>query len=1091
MEKILYKSAFKCLLLASASLFIGMLQSCKDDDLMDTTTPDGLPATISLSMTVPTTQTVTVQNTRAAEDVESEVKKLFLVMYSAAGRIEMLELSSYITSGLVGGDNSGYREYTITAQEIKTLSGDYEVYAIANPTSNFCQLSNESIQVSKKQLEELLANCAEGAINISDDNRIPMFGQLTQGDPQDPNSSKIVSIQPGTSSLILKGNLKRLMSRIEFHFVSGKTADGKDISFTPASYRVYNVPKHAYLKGRENKSDNKLHSEETEYNDDEFFHVKTPITIVEDNEFSFLMLENIQDPGTATTFAERESWDDSGFTKPEDDSPGVSIDPENKKFLCAPKYATYVVVNGAYEDETYRGTVSYTIHLGDFSSKTSEAYKNFTVNRNEIHKYRITVNGVSSITTEANIQDLGAGTAPGAEGTLFKAANNFVLDAHYEALLISMTKEQLEGIKEKWENGKSMLSISSPYNNFVYTSYPQGDEMVNGELIKGNNWLENNEIDYTWIQIMKPIQRDEKDIVELPRFPGYVIDNNGDYVMDPKYEDRIQLPTKYPKDESGVYGTSHEYGEGKEVKIGYLTDFCSDPFAFCYTDDKEPGKYYFAIFVDEYVYGKHNPKNQFLSVEKWVNTANRTLILNPTNINVSPDNQSTVYDDFAFSIAQRSIKTTYDLNELTNENGMYTSVFGLETWDETSLNGSIIGTSIFTAITNLSEQERTITVKKSGNTTETITLDTYNQTATKDPYHPMYGRANTVVLHRESGNKTPNDFWKYAGYNNTVITNNKRDHTWNYPSASATQPGTNAIQAVMMRNRDLNGNGKIDDSEIKWYLPAIAQFYTVWLGRTAIPGDTRLMDPSVLNSSGYINQMNKLPKFFCSTGGNSAVYWQDQGICISARSDLYTSWFSQYHYTRAARNIPDYEIATEFPVDATYQDRNVLCVRGIDKQFLRNYTWTKGYYDFHTERDDLNNIPPAFEVSTGTYTIEKEYWGKFNAKDKTPAEMNSNLEEIFKHIEANLNNNDKQKTGWRIPNQRELMLLFRYGYLNSSEDKGDTFYTCCTWFTHHNTDRSYPFSEIKNRLILDKGFYGTLKVRLVRDVDINNYPPLK
>lgn len=43
-----------------------------------------------------------------------------------------------------------------------------------------------------------------------------------------------------------------------------------------------------------------------------------------------------------------------------------------------------------------------------------------------------------------------------------------------------------------------------------------------------------------------------------------------------------------------------------------------------------------------------------------------------------------------------------------------------------------------------------------------------------------------------------------------------------------------AYAACMSRNRDENGNGRIDDDEIKWYLPAINQYIGMWMGANAL-----------------------------------------------------------------------------------------------------------------------------------------------------------------------------------------------------------------------------------------------------------------
>lgn len=591
------------------------------------------------------------------------------------------------------------------------------------------------------------------------------------------------------------------------------------------------------------------------------------------------------------------------------------------------------------------------------------------------------------------------------------------------------------------------------------------------------------------------------------------------------YSDRIKLYQAYPS--STVYGSDHTYGQGVSVTVGYLCDFCSNPYDFCIQNGDE---YQVAVFVDEYVYGSSNPKNgDPLEIKKWVNAVNRQFILDPFDIKVSDDNQSIVYDDYIFSIAQRSIQTPYDLDEL--DKGTFNSAFGLETWDETSnMNVSSEDPNYTTTYGGVKKYD-VLTVSggvkvpyyeygdEDDEDPKYIEIPSYTSTSKADNYDAMYGRANTIALHKESGNVIPSDYWKEAGYNGARDDNNVSQHTWKMTTVH------NAIQAVMMRNRDLNGNGVIDDNEIKWYLPAIAQFYTVWLGQTALDGDTRLMNLNWFNNSYYLDDeklsMNKgYPKFFTSSGGGNMVYWQDQGTSVSTREDLGKSWFQPYHYARAARNIPDYNTIPEFPVDAsTYQSSNIIVVNGLNDDYLRSAATGDNYFDFHFEREDgngvypnKNELYPAIEVSENEYTIATpsgasstmttaNFVNAISYDGTNASYINTAWENIYtNYIKPKLTGNDVGKE-WRIPNQRELMLLYRYndktGKSYLSDTSPSTFYICCTYFTKAidaktiSNRRCIPFTAnggkmnlvVLGNLMNDKGtaYTATIKVRLVRD----------
>ncbi len=1128
------------------ALFIAALTPSCHDDIKLSSTPDGLPATVKLEFQVPTG--VTIESSRAVDDSESEVSELYLVMYSQTNRVEVIPITGLTTTKI--GENNGYREYTLEAT-VSTLSGDYTVYAIANPSSNFCNLLDE-IQAypSKEKLASLLSNSAN-VIQMSGSNRIPMSGKCTS------NGSETISIQPdgddysstNPQSLNIECTLERLMAHIEFTF----TSDTEGVTFTPVSYRVYNLPKNARLINSGSSSGNMLSEDENP----EYFNMSEAITITEDD-FSFLMLENVQDdvtnqlPSSYTNGDEtvevgkvffREQWS-GGDLGTSDGTNFETVDPAKKVFDYAPENSTFVVISGTYEGPyfeagattptNYRGTVTYTVHLGDFgaSSTTGGSAGNYTVNRNEIHKYRIHVNGVSSIIAESNVTDLTKKHQfnQGAEGVLIRSENEFVLDAHYETLLITLTETDITTIKNGWTNRTLTLGISSPYNSFNYTVYKQDDDSNDyyDANLKGSNWLKNPAIDYTWLQFMKPIEQGV-----IPRFPGYQYDSNGNLLTDQTYTDQVLLNQAYPS--STIY-TSGSYGEGESVTIGYLCDFCANPEAYCYKYTKNEENYYeVAIFVDEYVYGSHNPKNAALRINRWVNTANRELILNPVKIAISGDQQSVTYDQFIFSIAQRSIKTPYNLTVLMDAtDNSFNSAFGLETWDETSefaceTGRPYGGIEAYDALTT--SYVRTVT--KSDGSTETITISPYNSNNTGPAYHEMYGRLNTLALHQMSGNKAPDDYWKYAGYNGARDNNNLKSHTWELYKRGGVYAQINAMQAMMMRNRDLNGNGQLDENEIKWYLPAIAQMYTVWLGQTALPGDTRLMDLTYFNNNtlyddtsysltyknytdSYSNKtltsdfMNLFPHYFTSTGGDALVYWQDQGTSISSRKDMTGSWCQPYNYARAVRNIPNYNTVPDFPVDGErMRSDNVILVEGLSQEFLRTSSFTGNVYDFHNERDDENYLYKAIQVSENEYTIapytksDGATYSLENCQNDINCTTTSNgstvladeddikakWQTIYNNvIKEQLSGNDAQYSDWRFPNQRELMLLYRYKDKNGNayynEISTTIYYLCSTYFTHYKV-RAYPFTINNGRMNLvgDSNFKAAseYKVRLVRD----------
>lgn len=461
-----------------------LMASCQEEIWPSGIVKEGIATSVDFSISVPAAEEISVTKASVAAS-ESEIRELMLIMFEKSnGRKMVLDLTPYMDAGTV---SEGYRKYTLTRpidQDMyggQVLSGTYKVYAVANWSSSFSALS-ELDQMSESELLGQIAMNQQFVYNISGSERFPM-SSITDN----------VAIElDGKSSLQIK--LKRLVARIEFEFQNGSSqVDGEDENpnFIPSSYAIYNIPSKANLFSKDNNAMSGLA--------DGDFGKSADISL-SSRSFEFFMLENVQNVKTTgcDSQAKRETW--SGGTM------GAPTLPEDKNFTYAPDYGTFVVVKGSYTGTSYIGDVSYTIHLGNFSEKTNTAngkdFSNFKVNRNERQIYKVTVNGVRSIVTEVTANNE---TQPGAEGAFAETAENvFVLDAHYEKVMMDLT-----GLGES-----AYLFVDTPYcqdNN--------GHAQVKlSEVTKAD--LDEMGLDYKWVNFIKPAAADN--------FPDYVKANSGD-----------------------------------------------------------------------------------------------------------------------------------------------------------------------------------------------------------------------------------------------------------------------------------------------------------------------------------------------------------------------------------------------------------------------------------------------------------------------------------------------------------------------------------------------------------------------------------
>lgn len=441
MKKYLYSLLVMFAVLAFAS--------CQDDlEPNSTNVKSGLPARLSLSIQVPSANKVV--NSRGVYDYESEVTELALIMFEEGGRKVFINLTGELETSTAPTEKGG-RTYTLSKDiEGDELSGNYQVYAIANWSSPFCGMTLSQLEsMSEYDLNLQMATNANYVTSLSGTERLPMTYT---------GNVEIKPLEEDSNGTTLSIQLKRITSHIIFNF---KTEEG--ISYTPLSYTVYNMPKQAFLINR-GEEENLIESGTKQY-------AHSSSIPVSSSEFEFFMLENVCNPSTTCeSYEYRDKWSggtETALTKPED-----------KKFVNAPENSTFVVVKGEYSDNTHFGEVSYTIHLGDFSNKD---WNNFTVNRNEKHTYTVTIKGVTSITTEAKKEDE---SQPGAEGELTTVEpNQFVLDSHYETVMLKIpTNSNLLA--------KMTLIIKSPYHE-TKTVRLNGTESL-------------SDVDYQWVKFMKP-----------------------------------------------------------------------------------------------------------------------------------------------------------------------------------------------------------------------------------------------------------------------------------------------------------------------------------------------------------------------------------------------------------------------------------------------------------------------------------------------------------------------------------------------------------------------------------------------------------
>ena len=409
---------------------------------------------------------------------------------------------------------------------------------------------------------------------------------------------------------------------------------------------------------------------------------------------------------------------------------------------------------------------------------------------------------------------------------------------------------------------------------------------------------------------------------------------------------------------------------------------------------EEDGHVCITAFIDEYLYfndpltgapGEDNRSRWKESVDK----EDRQLHIIAAGSQYSPDGNSSVVNSL-YTFKQRSIQTVFNVDKED-----LTTAWGTE------------------SIMELEEANRRL-LPLSGQ------ASTYSgQTSTSN------GRANTL--------RWMNDL------NWTEVLNTSEHYGLNEGYESA-------AYACLLRNRDLNGDNKIDAREVRWYLAAIDQLTELFIGENALDVESRLYpDQRPGGNSVYWHYTSSsLVK-----KGEPWVLWAEEGASRGSYIQSSANTFNGPRYAyRCLRNLglnidnPDEEPAKLVQYENTGNNRWVIDMTNMNEKARRTNRETSPL-PAHHERS-LNNMPYAkFELlwdayPTPTYnrwnrTWNTESWSYFQTINRCP-------------------------TGYRIPNHREFLIMTSglpdeawHGRYTSNSQSIDPNYTCQSSFSMKNT----------------------------------------
>ena len=1075
-----------------------------DDDLVKNSgnVVEGVPITVNLNISGKAVTDVTVE-TRASGSNYSWLSDVVICVFHGDGSFEQivtnygdnksLEVDQYADSET---DNDGNRRYKVS---FKSTSGTKKLIAVANVADGgywegLTTLLKE-VYVNKKTFDEVKALIAglnkdilkqaaseDGVPPFSIASSSQMFMSGWNEDVIFGTNNSITSYGTyGDQSTRVAIQMYRSMAHITFN-IAAAPERAKGI-FTPTSYRVYNIPTKSYLMNDTQGDGVFALTSAISGVEEKTGYIHTASSIIGTAQggnysFNFYMPENVQEAGTnAITgrnteqlYQQRDMWNSEG---------NAGAAPEKKDWKYAPDQSTFVVISGTYESkstttgENYIGNVEYTIHLGDFSATGS--LNNFSVERNVSYTYNVQVLGVNNIVVEATTEN--GEEQPGAEGSIYDRADTeyaYNLDAHYEQVFLEYNLSNI--VAELKKQGLSddeldeaianqlVLVIQSeamdhnsdgvvnkrgslkPYEIYVNATDPT---QAKADILNGNmdgSSTPTKGFDYKWIEFWP---QTGITIAAYPGMSSWARESLDGMANSDFYEGNAQGRAGYLMD---VYDVIVEMG--KKVKELYLStdntlevdngNYPQSAGKIMITKNGNDYVARFTAFVNEYYYLRHPLTGTKVSMwSVMTNKIPREMII-AMSTKTSPDGNSS-YSKIHSYISQLSMETFYsDRAEDSNINA-----FGMETYNETPL----------TYYFGKDESTTNGLFDSDGRENQKTLIGALST--------PSWG---TYI--NASGN----------GWTSSVGT----DHA-NHKLTGAYRTQA-AYSACMSRNRDLNGNGKIDENEIRWYLASLNEYIRMGIGAEAISSAAKLFtgDKTTMQKGDYPSAYIKDGSlYYTSSSSGKRVYWAiEKGSYGAINSDYDPSPLP----IRCIRVLPspsgkegqDISSITGITSDATYEklndkDLTVLKFEGRLVSSLYRPTRVSGSLDPHNEDEGANSFYRGIFVADDFLRNRRDIILGYTLSEITGNGSTMN-NPCLSYEEGGYRN-------WRVPNLVELSAMNAAGLLDNCYDDEYGRAASCTQFSNLNV--RYGFA--RSTLIYCPGGNGNelglhFRIRCVRDV---------
>lgn len=1043
-----------------ALLLLSCLFGCNDDFGTDAV-PEGEQATISLQVDLSGMERLTRSD--ISSDLENRVNDLWIGVYN----VNSGKRTGY--TFITNDKTFDYPEPTTGSVKLDTQSGESYIVAVANCQNNMAikiksANSREEVNI-KEHLEQadtwdkfrslaVKQNFHDYAVVDAPTAGLPqglvMHGSYRasghSGTPNDDNPETVI-IQPGNQTLSGRIHLRRLWTQNTINI----QPDGNDIALELLDMELVNIPEYTWIQGREQGADASVNrvleyanagdavspylpSSPAERHPTYWtsltitpasMDVTTTKETVDGKEitktlysYSFWQYENkrtghIADVTGDKAYAKREleKKDDSNL----DTGIYTALCPDGR--LTLNNYATYLRfranityrnnpgdkidgVDGDFSDVTNRtALVTYVVHLGYIGKDAND----FNCYRNARYTYNIKVKSVNNVIVEAFRN---GENQPGAEGEVNDVTETFFnLDCHFNVFNIYFTKEQLD---------KFNFLIRTYENNVPYEIKYFG---------KGNP---NN--------INEPHDTDDRHTDQNWKYYGWV-----QFVRN----DNITATSDLGTAALAAFPKPADYNG----RLYYLKDLADQKSTL--TNGKSGQG--FTVYVKEYTYEAEYGETGYGNEEgnRWIGYVNQPNRIAQFNVDLQESSdKGCIYYKSKYALSQESIQTYYNLSGIGSDEKVTAlgiehdnEVFGMNLRWPSEVTGLDSDNGRYNVYLGYGGGKSEVEWKTVVDLTSLQNINAINNTKqTALAYHiPTAARTTSVpkTVQIASGSLTGSS-GKYNGPGDKDFD----------PQNGSNAQYIHALSACMNRNKDENGNGIIDNEELKWYVPAAGKYLRVIIGRNSLR--TPLMNYDQLSlPAGCGSDANTLYHFASS---DNKIIWVDEG---ASSSTFYGGgdWSHAPWQVRCIRNLGT-NLTTvtkgEKVTPAYLTEHDPTTYGGVVK--VHRYYGASlrepqtAPLPMHKSSDAYNRMARyGFEIAPRGNNFSDnsaEEVPKLNQNTVTPSNSGTSY---ASYSNAIINNTFCQKlvtetgrTGWRVPNQKEIIIIMRMGLLSGS------LYATCT-----------------------------------------------